>query len=294
MDTDLARANTLVITFAQNLVAGWAAGAVGHTLTSPLDVAKLVAQTGVSHESCCAIIADIYKTEGLAGLFKGNTVGCLRIPLYSYSQMFTRVALRTYIPDPTPAQQFLIDAVGGMAATVITQPLDTLKTRQTIAPAQPDRTACPCPLCSFVSKLHHTSAALLTTAKRGLPALFAGGLMAMLSHTPQLYTRSLLQRWLVACLAPQTRWGNVMVGCVAILMAQTIWFPCDTVRRVLQAYPARHADVHTTEWLVCVRTIYRQQGLLGFWRGCVANSLKVLPYNLLNVGVFDVLQSCFS
>ena len=66
--------------------------------------------------------------------------------------------------------------------------------------------------------------------------------------------------------------ANLLMGGAAGTMAATACYPLDTIRRRMQMRGqvyASQADAFATIW--------RTEGLRGFYRGWAANSLKVIP-----------------
>lgn len=75
------------------------------------------------------------------------------------------------------------------------------------------------------------------------------------------------------------------MGGMAGIFAQTCCFPLDTVRRRMQlkGRPYKHT-------LDAFRTIARDEGFRGFYRGMVPNAIKVIPNNAIRFLVFTQIK----
>ena len=77
------------LTFLQSVICGGIAGVLSRTLTSPLEVVKVLAQVGTP-ESRVGFLRSfnrIYRSEGLKAFWKGNGISCLRLVPYSAIQL---------------------------------------------------------------------------------------------------------------------------------------------------------------------------------------------------------------
>ena len=77
------------LTFLQSIICGGIAGVLSRTLTSPLEVVKVLAQVGTpeSRVGFVRCFNRIYQSEGLKAFWKGNGISCLRLIPYSAIQL---------------------------------------------------------------------------------------------------------------------------------------------------------------------------------------------------------------
>ena len=77
------------LTFLQSIFCGGIAGVLSRTLTSPLEVVKVLAQVGTpeSRVGFFRSFNRIYRSEGLKAFWKGNGISCLRLVPYSAIQL---------------------------------------------------------------------------------------------------------------------------------------------------------------------------------------------------------------
>ena len=79
---------------------------------------------------------------------------------------------------------------------------------------------------------------------------------------------------------------NLVFGAMSGLVAQTVCYPLDTVRRRMAV-----AGSGYTGNINAVTTILAKEGLGGFYRGMLANAMKVAPNNAIRFGAFEFLKN---
>jgi solute carrier family 25 phosphate transporter 23/24/25/41 len=80
-------------------------------------------------------------------------------------------------------------------------------------------------------------------------------------------------------------------GAAAGLVAQSLMYPGDTLRRRMQTNGiGGESRTYTSTWHCC-RVIMRKEGIQGFYRGLVANSLKAFPLAGFQFLFFDLLKA---
>ena len=129
----------------QAFLAGGIAGVSARTLTSPLDVVKILAQVGTkdSRQGFLATFQNVYANEGLRAFWKGNWAACVRLFPYSAVQFATYTQCKLWLTDEkgriTPLNALVAGSVGGVTATVMTYPFDMIKTRLTTQHVAPSK-----------------------------------------------------------------------------------------------------------------------------------------------------------
>jgi solute carrier family 25 phosphate transporter 23/24/25/41 len=73
-------------------------------------------------------------------------------------------------------------------------------------------------------------------------------------------------------------------GCSGTLAA-SVCYPLDTIRRRMQMKGRAYAGQ-----LDAIATIARTEGLRGFYRGWVANSVKVVPQNAIRMVAYEAAK----
>ena len=124
---------------------GGVAGVASRSATAPLEMIKIKAQVGGGlGGSLWATLRAVAARNGARGLWAGNAANCLRvfphagIACLTYSQLVKRfLGGQAGAGKPTRTKQFalrsLAGAGAGIAATLATFPLDTVRARMTLA-----------------------------------------------------------------------------------------------------------------------------------------------------------------
>lgn len=81
-------------------------------------------------------------------------------------------------------------------------------------------------------------------------------------------------------------------GSGAAVVAQTLVYPLDTIRRRLQLSRAKGftADYSGLKALDCARQMLRTEGFSSFYRGCFVNCLRTTPGMALQFVAYDLIK----
>jgi solute carrier family 25 protein 43 len=285
------------MTFAQNFTAGGIAGVTSRTITSPLDVVKILAQVGTkeSQGGFLGMFREIFKNEGLKAFWKGNGIACVRLFPYSAIQFAAFNRLRVLFSDEngklSAMNALLAGSLGGVMATIAVYPTDMVKTRLTVQHADP----------SQAKYKGITHAFRLIAKEEGFTAFYKGLSPSVMGVIPFAGCTFMSYEVLAKLWGrPRHELGpaeNFINGCLAGAFAQTFSFPFDTIRKKMQAQSraadAVKADVQFTGMFDCFRQTIKQNGVLGMWRGTTANLAKVAPYAGLMFLSFEASKRVF-
>jgi len=133
------------LTFFQSIICGGIAGVLSRTLTSPLEVVKVLAQVGTpeSRVGFFRSFNRIYRSEGLKAFWKGNGISCLRLIPYSAIQLaafHNLLALLedAHMPGNLNAKSWMVAGSGSaLIAALLVYPADMLKTRLIVQNVKP-------------------------------------------------------------------------------------------------------------------------------------------------------------
>lgn len=123
------------------MVTGGIAGAVSRTATSPLERLRILQQTASSAYKGRGTINSfiyMYKSEGMAGYFKGNGATVLKIaPFSAFEFYFYEIFKGNLFPGKTKNELSFGAKLGcggltGVVASTLTYPFDIVKTYLTI------------------------------------------------------------------------------------------------------------------------------------------------------------------
>ncbi len=299
------------------LFAGGASGAITYTLIAPLERTKILLQVqgmrgSAKYQSVGQTILRVVREEGILALYKGNLANVARVvPTYALKFMFNdRFKLSCFccfaLLFPLSHTQHISDLVrkpgqaknkmsfsqdltagtlAGLFQMTITYPIETVRTRLTLSTDLAGGT--------IYRGIGHC---FLATAKvEGVSALYKGFGVALLSGAPYVGLQMSIYK-LAQQLLPTRADGSSAVywkmasGAAAGLVAQSLMYPGDTLRRRMQTNGiGGEARVYNSTWHCC-QIIMRKEGVKGFYRGLTANSLKVFPLAGFQFVFFDLLK----
>ncbi|XP_046564447.1 kidney mitochondrial carrier protein 1-like isoform X1 [Haliotis rubra] len=118
-----------------NVLCGITAGIVSSAIANPTDVLKVRLQAqGTSRDNMLYAFLNIYRTEGLPGLWRGvfptaqraATVAGVELPAYDICKK--QIIHSGYLGD-TKTTHFLASFLAGLAGAIASNPIDVVKTR---------------------------------------------------------------------------------------------------------------------------------------------------------------------
>jgi len=159
-----------------------------------------------------------------------------------------------------------------MCATSLTHPLDVIRLRLSVHTE----------LKGFHDSLRHV------ISEGGLRALFKGYVPTMLSVSPFIAINfasfDLLRQMFPH--ATNHQWMNVLViGGASGLLAQSVCYPLDTVRRRMQLHGSHYSNMTHA-----FSTILRKEGWAGFYKGMMPNAVKVVPNNAIRFFAYEWIK----
>ncbi|KAJ5143783.1 uncharacterized protein N7515_002570 [Penicillium bovifimosum] len=267
----------------RNGLAGGIAGCAAKTIVAPLERVRILFQT--SHATFIQYTTHwtgplkaakhIKTTHGLPALFKGHTASLLRIFPYAainflaYEQL--REAIITTTENETPSRRFLCGSIAGAISTLLTYPLELIRTRL-----------------AFETQKHSSSWLGITQkicsentagGRTGLSNLYRGIAPTMLGILPyagmSFLTHDQIKDWLLSC------------GALAGIVAQTVSYPIEIVRRRIQVAGVvgdRLSIVETSQ------RVFRERGVRGFFIGLNIGYVKMAPMVATSFYVYDRMK----
>lgn len=287
------------------------AGAVSSSLTrlicQPLDVAKIRLQLQVEdsrgkYRSFFHLAWSLPKQEGVAALWKGHMPAqylsiAYGVSTFAVFEYLTKLAFRsglTWTSDPffKPATHFVCGGVAGCAATLVSFPFDTVRTRLV---AQPE------------PKIYKNSAdAVAKLVEEGGWRIFYRGLTPTLAAIAPysglqfgFYTffTEVMDSWVTKTDKDGQRWvtwiGSLSCGGLAGLCSKTVIYPLDTVKKRLQVAGWEKGRTGMGETLKyggmiqCIRDIRAREGVAGLFKGFVPGVVKAVSTTSLHFWFYE-------
>lgn len=261
----------------ERMLAGGSAGVFSRTVTAPIERLRTIimvsGKIGVKEAA-----ARMWKDGGLRGLWKGNLTGCLKVFPNSALQFAAYGKIKDLLVAynntygtkkqalSTP-QKLLAGALAGACATLGTYPIQVVQTHQTVGGHGGSEKLWP--------KIKQIF------AERGIRGFYPGiapcmardcmvvGLGFSCVEAASKAATSVTQR-------PLTPSEKGLLAGINSMLVTSIIFPAGLIIAKLQAQGA--PGVKRYNGLVdCVRSVYRDEGARGFYRGLLPTYCKVAP-----------------
>lgn len=276
----------------RHLLAGGVAGAVSRTATAPLDRLKVFLQVhGKSHFSSIKhCLRHMLNEGGVRSLWRGNGINVIKIaPESALKFMAYEYAKRALRGDREREisiyERFAAGSFAGSFSQTVIYPMEVLKTRLALR-----RTGQYKGMVDAAMKIYRTEG-LLSFYKGYVPNLlgiipYAGIDLCIYETLKKRYLRN----------HDETEDPGVMVllacGTASSTCGQIASYPLALVRTRLQAaavlqQQAGGADPATLNMRTLFRSIIRQEGFLGLYRGIAPNFLKVAPAVSISYVVYE-------
>ncbi|GKY94801.1 hypothetical protein MPSEU_000445300 [Mayamaea pseudoterrestris] len=302
----------------RRLACGAGAGMIAKTVTNPLERIKILSQTGESSStssssssstskqpqkySVVRLYRDIIKHEGVLGLWAGNGANLVRvIPskaiVFSTNDLYRNLLLSTFGGGSSNQDlqhhhknssllAFVSGGMSGFTASAATYPLDLARGRMSGKLAG-------------IDGHKHYSGILqtmrVTVADEGVYALWRGVTPTMLGAVPyegiKFGTVGILENLLPkeeSSLSGPTR--KMLFGGLGGVVAGTVMYPNDTVRRLLQVQGSRGTTSEYTGYWQCLKHVYQTQGLRRLYRGMAINLIRMAPNTAIQFGSYELLK----
>ena len=267
------------------LVAGGIAGCASRTLTAPLEKIKIEAQVTGKSPGILRSLRSVALTGGYRTAWQGNFTNCLRVFPYSglvcvfYSQSLKFLPADDEMDMMEPVWRALGGGFAGSMATICTYPLDVVRAKLTVA--KPGESH------SMLSTLRDM------TKTNGIRGLY-GGLGATLTAVAPFVGLQQASYDVLKMNVIDKGWANPSVamftacGVFSGLMAQTIVYPFDVLRRRIQVEGTRSqwAQLYT---LPALQRVVQKEGFAGLFAGLLPTYAKVAPAVACSLVVRDAI-----
>jgi solute carrier family 25 thiamine pyrophosphate transporter 19 len=254
------------------------------------------AVAGPTYHGVLSTMRTIVRDEGVTALWKGNISAELLYVTYGASQFYiyrrTQAMLdqAPYLPHTSHA--FISGACAGSVATVMTYPLDSLRTRFAAQGSEKVYTS----LSYAVGHIYRHE------GSRGFYRGFSTALLQIVPNLAIFFGTYEPLRALYRDLAPvgASDWGSAVAGAVAGVIAKTTIFPLDLLRKRLQVqgvtrnlYVHKNIPIYQNTWRALL-TISRYEGFRGLFKGLFVSLLKAAPNSAITMFVYEHVVNMLS
>ena len=272
--------------FTKNFIIGGFAGGISRTITSPLEITKMLQQNyphSYGNQSVGRIIRNIYSTTGFKSLFKGNVINCTRIIpqnaiQLSFYKYFSDIGDKLYPRHPN-VNSFIGASAAGILSYSAIYPLETVRSKLSVDITGSNK--------QYKSLL---SATKYSIRKNGFKSLYNGWGVSAIGMIPyQGITFSTYKYVHDKYNSNNNRLLNLPIGSLASICAITITYPCDVIKRKYHL-SGELGNKNYKSYTDLIKTTYIDSGLKGFYRGLWSCYLKTVPCSAIFFFTIELLK----
>lgn len=284
-----------------NAGAGAAAGVIAATFVCPLDVIKTrfqvhglpqLSNASVKGSVIVGSLEHIFQKEGVRGMYRGLSPTVLALlsnwavyfPIYEQLKIF--LGADDVNHHLSVGANMLAASGAGAATAIATNPLWVVKTRFQTQEMK-----------RGVVLYRSTLSALRRIAhEEGIRGLYSGLVPALagISHVViQFPTFEKIKYYLADhdnTTVDKLSVSNVAVASsVSKIFASTLTYPHEVVRSRLQEQ-GHHSEKRYSGVVDCIKKVFQQDGIPGFYRGCATNLLRTTPAAVITLTSFEIIH----
>lgn len=299
------------INVGKHLLSGALSAAICKTTVAPIERVRMDILLNNTSQGPLGASVHILNTEGVFGFWRGNGLNIIRTAPFKAVNFYAFDVYNKLLLSITGAEKngtferFTAGALAGITAVLSCLPLDTIRTRllssRTVHQYQ-----------GFGDCFQQI------VRKEGVGALYKGCLPGILSIAPgsavfygvygslkqahlnrQISTRNPEGHYTGGMELPIS--SSLLYGAIAGMCAEAVVYPLEVIKRQIQLQTTN--GVRTTvavcnngvnsSILQACSTIFRTQGMGGFYAGVFLNSMQVLPSAALSYFTYEALKSIF-
>lgn len=267
--------------FIYNFFIGGVSGVISRTCTAPLELKKIQLQNKYMPNTT---FREVIKNEGLKGLWKGNYINCIRIfPQTAINYAFFQFSKNNifsktpFIKNNNNLINFLSGTVGGIISMTAIYPLENIRSRFALQ----------------TNKNHYKSIQDVFR-KTPIPQLYNGLRMSLLGFAPYNSLNFMFYNYF-----RNNYWKEyenyadgyqLLYGGLAGILSVSFTYPTDLIRRRLQlqgfdTYVPKYTGIND-----CIKKIFKNEGIIGFYRGIGACYIKIFPAVAIQFWVIENMK----
>eukprot|EP01116_Phalansterium_solitarium_P020141 TRINITY_DN5855_c0_g1_i2.p1 TRINITY_DN5855_c0_g1~~TRINITY_DN5855_c0_g1_i2.p1 ORF type:complete len:335 (+),score=66.20 TRINITY_DN5855_c0_g1_i2:71-1006(+) len=279
------------------LFAGGISGTFAKSSIAPLERVKILFQIRSKHYPYSGVFStlkSVSNREGFVGLWKGNSATVVRIFPYAAIQFFSYEKSKELLLGRSIARgsaqsemhviaNLTAGAMAGFTSVIFTYPLDLIRVHMAVAVERRQYTG----IGDAFRKIH---------AADGVRGLYRGLWPTLLGIVPYAVVNFGTFETLKT-LAPKNDKGQpsltfkLFAGGLAGALGQTVAYPLDVVRRLMQTsgLADAHGINHRGIW-AAITHIVRTEGIHGLFKGLSINYIRVAPMVAISFTTYEFLK----
>ncbi|KAE8364487.1 mitochondrial carrier domain-containing protein [Aspergillus caelatus] len=287
----------------RNGVAGGVAGCAAKTVVAPIERIKILFQTSNPHflrystrwNGLIEAISHIRTSHGISALFKGHAASLIRVFPYAGTNFLAYEQLQRAIisQTDTPFHRFFCGSMAGAISTVFTYPLELIRIRLAFE-TEHNKYSSWFRICRNIFFESGGKGSLLNLYQGIGPTLLGILPYAGTSFVTHDLMRDQLRSPLFAPYTLETgsstrltALAQLFCGAIAGIVAQTVAYPIDILRRRMQVGNVIGSRLGILE---TARRIIIERGARGFYVGLTIGYVKMAPMVATSFYVYDRMK----
>lgn len=263
------------------LTAASTAATVQVTSTAPADRLALRMMTTTESTGIVSAFREMVRMEGIRGLWMGNGTNAIKNVPQGCIMFFTYQTLKKFYKDPelpTMGERIVAGVAAGFNQLFLVYPLELIKTRMAM-----------CPRGTYSSIVH---CAREVQIHEGSRALFNGLIPSIYANVGylggQLIMFDLIKDWHDSRFkSPPNPFVLYWYGILSQVPPIACVYPFFVVKNRMQLQGYAGTKVLYSGMMDCMRSIMRQEGAQGFYKGIMPYCMKIVPGGAINLAVYD-------
>jgi len=296
---------------AKFLLAGAVAGIVSRTAVSPLEVVATAQMVRGGNKNMVGELAELFKTEGVKGFFKGNGANCLKVAPTRGVQFFAFETFKQKLVDwkrasmgleddaeivLNPIERLVAGGFAGMIASSMVYPIEVVKTMLTMYPGK------------YAGIGAAFRGVLSEVGPKGLYAGLGPTLIAMFPYVGvefMIYETSKIAIEKFLGDRREAEGGDMLavvslpiivslgLGALAGAAAQTSAHPLDVVRKRLQIQGINGNPVLYKNTIDCITGVAGKEGMGALYKGLGPACVATIPGTGIAYITYEFMKKFF-
>eukprot|EP00906_Rhabdomonas_costata_P038437 RCo054220 len=288
LQAQAARKGRTVKQLVGNMAAGGSSAVLARVVIAPMERIKIRYQVTLNI-TLSDVVRAIYREEGILGYWRGVGASVTRVAPYFGIKFMSLERYKEGMKAaglPQPVCAFLGGSLAGMTAVVATYPFDIMRARMAALEVTTQAKA----------KTTYRSMFREIYSQRGIAGLYRGMSITLkgicLHDGVKFGLYDIGKGQIVSAFQKEPKdlpfWGRVVSGALSGLVAQTVAYPTDVLRRRVQTSDS--AKVPYRGIIQGMLKIYREEGFAGgLFRGWTVNCLKAMPNIAMYMSMYDLM-----
>ncbi|OQR89702.1 hypothetical protein ACHHYP_06109 [Achlya hypogyna] len=269
-----------------DFLAGSIGGFAAKFVEFPFDTIKVQLQTSKQEGRVSALrqVQTLVVNEGPSALYRGLPLPLVGTVMESACLFTTMGQVKTMLYGPDvrelrPTQVGLAGGITGFFVSFLLNPIELIKCRMQVSTT------------GHQVQYRNTADCIAQSIRReGVGVFYRGFGSTMLREVPGtaawFTTYETTLQYLRHRSSEQSQWDVIMAGAMSGISYNVAFYPADTVKSYIQTHSCTNMSIPSV-----AKDIFRQHGVLGFYRGLLPTIIRAVPANAVLFYCFEGVNS---